>query len=60
MIKKLLELLVCILHPVAVVLAWVNLAGRTDITIVTKLVWAILLLIPIVPVFYVLFSGDLW
>jgi len=58
--KKLLEVLLCILHPIAVVLAWINLAGRTDIEPVTKVIWALLMLIPIVPVFYVLFSGDLW
>jgi hypothetical protein len=30
--KKLLELLVCFIHPVAVVLGWINLAGRTDLS----------------------------
>ncbi len=59
--KKILELLTCIiLHPVAVVLAWINLTGRTDLTPVSKVVWAVLMLVPIVPVLYVLFSGDLW
>lgn len=60
MLKKILELLVCFLHPVAVVLAWINLAGRTDIAAVTKVIWALLVIIPIVPFIYVLFSGDLW
>ncbi len=35
--KKLVELLLCILHPVAVVLMWINLLSRTDLTTVGKL-----------------------
>jgi hypothetical protein len=30
--KKLLELLVCFLHPVAVILLWINLASRIDLS----------------------------
>ena len=59
--KKLLEILICIfLHPVAVVLGWVNLAGRDDLSGVTKIAWAIFLIFPIVPIVYVLTGGDLW
>ena len=29
--KKILELLLCILHPLAVVLIWINLLGRSDL-----------------------------
>jgi hypothetical protein len=58
--KKLLELLVCILHPLAVVLIWINLAARTDISGGKKLVWALFVLIPLVPFLYVLTGGDLW
>jgi hypothetical protein len=58
--KKLLEVLVCFLHPLAVVLAWINLAGRSDLTGFQKLAWAIFLLIPVVPFVYVLTGGDLW
>jgi NADH:ubiquinone oxidoreductase subunit 3 (subunit A) len=58
--KKLLELLVCILHPVAVILMWVNLAVRTDLGTVAKIAWAIFGLIPLVPFLYVLTGGDLW
>jgi hypothetical protein len=58
--KKLLELLVCILHPVAVILMWVNLAIRTDLGTVAKIAWAIFGLIPLVPFLYVLTGGDLW
>jgi hypothetical protein len=58
--KKLLELLVCILHPVAVILMWINLAARTDLTFMAKLAWAVFGLIPLVPFLYVLTGGDLW
>jgi hypothetical protein len=59
--KKLLEILICIfLHPVAVVLGWVNLASRTDLGGGAKIAWAIFLLFPIVPIVYVLTGGDLW
>lgn len=58
--KKLLELLVCILHPVAVILMWINLATRTDLTTMAKVAWAIFGLIPLVPFLYVLTGGDLW
>ena len=47
--KKLVELLLCILHPLAVVLMWINLVSRTDLTTVGKLAWAIFGLIPLVP-----------
>jgi hypothetical protein len=59
-VKKILELLVCFLHPIAVVLGWVNLLGRGDLSGAVKLVWAIALIIPIVPFLYVLTGGDLW
>ena len=58
--KTLLELLVCFIHPLAVVLGWINLAGRSDLSGLQKLVWAVLLIIPIVPFIDVLTGGDLW
>jgi hypothetical protein len=60
MVKKLFELLVCFLHPVAVILAWVDLATRGDIGAGAKLAWAIFCLVPLVPFLYVLTGGDLW
>lgn len=59
-VKKVLELLVCFLHPIAVVLLWLNLAARGDLTGGQKLVWGIFALIPLVPFLYVLTGGDLW
>jgi hypothetical protein len=58
--KKILELLVCFIHPLAVVLGWINLAGRTDLSAGKKLVWGIALIVPVVPFLYVLTGGDLW
>jgi hypothetical protein len=58
--KKVFELLVCFLHPIAVVLIWIDLATRSDMRTGVKWAWGILALIPLVPFVYVLTSGDLW
>ncbi len=59
-VKKLFELLVCLLHPLAVVLMWIDLANRRDLRSGPKIAWALFGLIPLVPFIYVLTSGDLW
>lgn len=56
--KKILELLLCILHPVAVVLIWFNLAFRRDDWAFTRLGWAVVVIIPLVPFIYVLTGND--
>jgi hypothetical protein len=56
--KKLIELILCILHPVAVVLIWIDLLGRSDIGTVEKLTWGITSVVPIVPFVYVLTGND--
>lgn len=56
--KKILELLLCILHPVAVVLIWINLLMRDDIGLIPKLTWAIASIVPLVPFVYVLTGND--
>jgi len=58
--KKVVELLLCFLHPLAVVLIWIDLLSRTDLSRVGKLAWALFALIPLVPFIYVLTGGDLW
>ena len=58
--KKILELLVCFLHPVAVVLMWIDLATRRNIGDGAKVAWAVFGLIPLVPFLYVLTGGELW
>jgi hypothetical protein len=56
--KKPLEIILCILHPVAVVLIWVNLLARGDMGAIPKLTWAIASLVPLVPFLYVLTGND--
>jgi hypothetical protein len=58
--KKIIELLVCFLHPIAVVLIWIDLVSRRDMGGGAKLAWAIFSIVPLVPFLYVLTSGDLW
>jgi hypothetical protein len=58
--KKLFELLACLIHPLAVVLIWIDLATRRDMPTGAKLAWAIFCLIPLIPFVYVLTSGELW
>jgi NADH:ubiquinone oxidoreductase subunit 3 (subunit A) len=59
-LKKLVELLLCFLHPIAVILMWINLVSRRDLGTVSKLAWAIFGLIPFVPFLYVLTGGNLF
>ena len=59
-VKKILEFLVCFLHPIAVVLIWIDLLSRDDIGGGAKLAWAIFAIVPLVPFLYVLVGGDLW
>lgn len=56
--KKLIEIICCILHPIAVVLIWINLLGRRDLGLVAKLTWGIAAIIPVVPFIYVLTGND--
>jgi hypothetical protein len=56
--KKVLELLLCILHPIAVVLIWINLAFRNDLGLIAKLTWGIAAIVPFVPFVYVLTGND--
>jgi hypothetical protein len=58
--KKVVELLLCFIHPLAVVLIWIDLLSRTDLSKAGKVAWALFALIPLVPFIYVLTGGDLW
>lgn len=58
--KKLIEIILCFFHPVAVVLIWINLIGRTDLGAGAKLAWALFAIIPLVPFLYVLTGNDLF
>ena len=56
--KKVLELILCILHPIAVVLIWISLLFRTDMGLIPKLTWAIASIVPFVPFVFVLTGHD--
>ena len=57
--KKLFEIICCILHPVAVVLIWIYLLmGRGDMGFVARLTWGVTSIIPLVPFIYVLTGND--
>lgn len=61
--KLLLEILLSIfLHPIAMILMWINLIGRTDLTSGKKIVWCIVSIIwGLGPILYVLVAeGALW
>jgi hypothetical protein len=61
--KLLLEILLSIfLHPIAMVLMWINLIGRTDLTTAKKVVWLIVSIIwGLGPILYILVAeGALW
>jgi len=56
--KRVLQLVLCVLHPIAVVLIWVNLAMRRDLGLIAKLTWAVASIVPLVPFVYVLTGND--
>jgi hypothetical protein len=57
--RKILELILCILHPIAVVLIWARLIGRSDLRLIGRLAWAIAVIVPFVPFLYVLSGNDI-
>jgi len=61
--KGILQFVVSVvLHPVAMVLAWINIAGRSDLGAVQKVVWGVVSIIwGIGPILYIVVGGgDLW
>jgi hypothetical protein len=56
--KKIFELILCILHPVAVVLIWLDLLRRDDLGFIAKLTWGVAAIVPAVPFLYVLTGND--
>jgi hypothetical protein len=56
--KRIIELLLCILHPIAVVLIWLTIPFKRDLSPVAKLTWAIACIVPFVPFVYVLTGND--
>jgi hypothetical protein len=57
-VKRIIELLLCILHPIAVVLIWVTLPFKRDMGLLAKLTWAVVCIVPLVPFIYVLTGND--
>ncbi len=57
-LKKIIELLLCILHPLAVVLIWITLPFKRDLSFIGKLTWGIASIVPFVPFVYVLTGND--
>jgi hypothetical protein len=61
--KLFLQIVIAVIfHPIAVILMWINLAGRTDLSRTQTLIWAIVGLIwGIGPILYMLVGdGALW
>ena len=62
-VKLLLEILLSIfLHPIAMILMWINLIARKDLVTFRKVVWFIVSLIwGLGPILYILVAeGALW
>lgn len=62
-VKTLFEVLVAIiLHPIAMILAWIHIAGRNDMTGGRKMIWAIVCFVwGVGPILYILLAdGALW
>jgi hypothetical protein len=62
-VKLVVEALIALLlHPVAVVLSWINLLGRGDLGTPAKLLWALVCLVwGVGPILYILLAdGELW
>jgi hypothetical protein len=62
-VKLLLEILLSIfLHPIAMILMWINLLRRNELTPAKKVVWFIVSLIwGLGPILYILVAdGTLW
>jgi hypothetical protein len=57
--KKLLELILCLLHPIAVILIWIRLIGRSDLSFLGRIAWAVAAIVPFVPFLYVLTGNEI-
>jgi len=58
--RKALELVLCFLHPIAVILIWVSLFVRTELGLLAKLTWAVAVIIPLVPFLFVLTGNEMF
>lgn len=61
--KLLFEILLSVfLHPIAMILMWINLIGRGDLTTFQKVIWFVVSIIwGLGPILYLLVAdGSLW
>ncbi|MGA8797569.1 MAG: hypothetical protein WB526_10975 [Candidatus Cybelea sp.] len=61
--KLLFEILLSILlHPIAMILMWINLIGRGDLTTFQKVIWFVVSIVwGLGPILYLLVAdGSLW
>ena len=58
--KKLLELILCIFHPIAVILIWAGMFVRTELGLLAKITWGVAAIVPLVPFVYVLTGNELF
>jgi hypothetical protein len=61
--KLLFEILLSVfLHPIAMILMWINLIGRDDLTTFQKVIWFVVSIIwGLGPILYLLVAdGSLW
>jgi len=61
--KLLFEILLSILlHPIAMILMWINLLGRGDLTTFQKVIWFVVSIVwGLGPILYLLVAeGSLW
>jgi hypothetical protein len=61
--KLLFEILLSVfLHPIAMILMWINLIGRDDLTTFQKVIWFVVsILWGLGPILYLLVAdGSLW
>jgi hypothetical protein len=61
--KLLLEILISIiLHPIAMILMWINLIARGDLTTFQKVIWFVVSIVwGLGPILYLLVAeGSLW
>jgi hypothetical protein len=56
--KKIIELICCILHPIAVILIWATVWFKSELSVGQKIAWAIVCIVPFVPFVYVLTGND--
>jgi hypothetical protein len=62
-VKLLIEILISILlHPLAMVLMWINLLRRSDLGFAAKIIWVVVSIIwGLGPILYILVGGgQLW